>query len=963
MGQNRFQSDQMKHDAVLSEIAPSTETPLNTILSNINNRVVDPLSLSVNGTDRVLTVGHSVVTIGPNGKQRALPQLKGVDPGDVYGSMNLSTGLALSGVMQDTTPPSKVGNANKYVRAGVELRSDKKLYVVWGTVGTTDPTTAGAPAFSKNTIAAGEILLQINGTEDNFNVPTMASIKQFGAAGSGGGSGSGVGGINYVDNFDAEIDTSGWAQYGDTPGLTPEDGTGGTGFLVLYRTTTNPLRGLASFRIFKPGAVPCQGSGISYDLLAFDNVDANSSVITVSFDWDNNAGYADTLAVFLYDKTGAALCPALGDNTIYRGKGNKVFQFVSSASSTSYRLIIHERDTSFTGYEGYFDNVVVGPKSNTESLTMPVYKNAHGLSVGNIVTANTWVKADAESASTNRALAMVIDVVDANNFVALLYGRFRLNTTYSLGQYYLSDAAGTVVNTKTQTTVVPVFVVDYSGTSVCSGIFNPGQPEAETEEGDLSFRPRNVGGTAVNLRGGAIKLSSGEVLVSGSGLFEYTTKVGIAIDLATVYGSTPPNGTYWLYIDRQALPAAVNLGDSGRPVINVSQASNFKLLTTPPSAINPLRYVEVGYFQFTSGSITAFGHTPSRYHDQMSDFFSTPEVYSNTSINTETVTNLTHSLSGIPQFIQLYFWDNSASERQPLDASSYVRKASATTITVDSNGFTFDSGDYLEVKATYIPVTGNQIASMSTQFETGWYTDTATTTVAHNRTDMEDLKGIVVQEWNTTTGQRRLIPTETLVVGFDNTNLYLDWTGFTPSATLKYRVTTSGNALPQALPYYLGGYTKYVGLGIGGYSTLAAALAASVAGDSILVGRSETITTALALSASDVKIEWMPGVKTTVGAAVKGIVVSGSRCNLVNPWFEGNFAGTIPVAIEISGDDCFVERAKVTANLAGCTITAGYNFTATAERNWINGTVKAIAGTITSAITDAGTDNDYSVRG
>ena len=138
-------------------------------------------------------------------------------------------------------------------------------------------------------------------------------------------------------------------------------------------------------------------------------------------------------------------------------------------------------------------------------------------------------------------------------------------------------------------------------------------------------------------------------------------KVPLSINLSTVYGGTPPDGTYWLYIDRQNLPSAVTL-DSGRVVYNVSQASNFKLFTTAPDAINPLRYVETGYYKIVSGVITAFGWTPARYHDQLSDFFSTPEVfkYNLTAAGSDT---RAHNLSGAPQIVQLFYWDNSAARR------------------------------------------------------------------------------------------------------------------------------------------------------------------------------------------------------------------------------------------------------------------------------------------------------------
>jgi hypothetical protein len=74
-----------------------------------------------------------------------------------------------------------------------------------------------------------------------------------------------------------------------------------------------------------------------------------------------------------------------------------------------------------------------------------------------------------------------------------------------------------------------------------------------------------------------------------------------------------------------------------------------------------------------------------------------------------------------------------------------------------------------------------------------------------------------------------------LVLNFDGTNFYVDWSGFSPTATLQYQIIAGGSALPQSLPSMLGGYTRYVGFGPGSYPSLTAALVGAAAGESILV--------------------------------------------------------------------------------------------------------------------------------
>jgi hypothetical protein len=286
----------------------------------------------------------------------------------------------------------------------------------------------------------------------------------------------------------------------------------------------------------------------------------------------------------------------------------------------------------------------------------------------------------------------------------------------------------------------------------------------------------------------------------------------------------------------------------------------------------------------------------------------------------------------------------------------------ATTIVVDSNGFTFDAGDHIKVEAIYTAGTNNQVVSGSSQFETAWFADTATTTVAHGRTDIEDIKGYIVQEWDVATGRRRNIDTSGLVADFDGTNLYLDWAGFTPSATLKYRVTTSGHFLPQSVPMYLGGYTKFVGFGPNSYGTLESALASAVSGDSILVNKSYTATATETLSTNDVKVTFMPGAKVSYSTnTTKGLAVSGNRVSVSGYYAEFTGTGTMSSFVEVSGDDCLVENTRVVLNNAGLTVTAAYNVTAAADRARVYGSLNASAGTVTSALTDAGTSTDYTI--
>lgn len=185
--------------------------------------------------------------------------------------------------------------------------------------------------------------------------------------GAGGG-----GGINYIDdNPDAESATTGWVAYddGDDGGSTnPVNGTGGAAVgTTITRTSTNPLRGTNSF-VMTPAADA--GEGVSYDF-TIDRADL-AKVLKISFDFETDTlTTEDYFSVWIYDKDATTLIqpvpyklPAVTANTPHKFES----EFQTSATSTNYRLIIHQAVTTTIVVK--FDNVFVGPDSKT--LGVPV---------------------------------------------------------------------------------------------------------------------------------------------------------------------------------------------------------------------------------------------------------------------------------------------------------------------------------------------------------------------------------------------------------------------------------------------------------------------------------------------------------------------------------------------------------------------------------------------------------------
>lgn len=242
-------------------------------------------------------------------------------------------------------------------------------------------TLAGSETLENKTIDAGTVGGASNDGTDGFmlfkdqsgdpsatsgdDVKLFAKDKKLYFTDSTGnaqevGSGAGAGGINYIDNPDAETSVTGWSAYADAAATTPADGTGGSPTVTITRNTTTPLRGNADF-LYTKDAANRQGEGFSYDF-TLDNADVNK-LMRISFDFDtSDTDYAaGDLGVFIYDVTNTTvITPSLSD--IPSASNGKFEATWVSTDSTSYRLIFHQTSTNAAALTCYFDNVKVTPE-------------------------------------------------------------------------------------------------------------------------------------------------------------------------------------------------------------------------------------------------------------------------------------------------------------------------------------------------------------------------------------------------------------------------------------------------------------------------------------------------------------------------------------------------------------------------------------------------------------------------
>jgi len=178
--------------------------------------------------------------------------------------------------------------------------------------------------------------------------------------------GSGIGGINYVTNTDAEAGTTGWSTYADAAGAQPVDGTGGSPSVTWTRSTTTPLRGTADFN-FAKDAANRQGQGVATDITI--NLADQAKVLTVSFDYEILSGtYAtgDLTVYLIQDPAGTPVViqPA-GYQVQSATAGTKMRQiatFQTAATGQSYRICFHVASTSASAYTLAIDNVICGPQ-------------------------------------------------------------------------------------------------------------------------------------------------------------------------------------------------------------------------------------------------------------------------------------------------------------------------------------------------------------------------------------------------------------------------------------------------------------------------------------------------------------------------------------------------------------------------------------------------------------------------
>lgn len=162
-----------------------------------------------------------------------------------------------------------------------------------------------------------------------------------------------------------EKNVNGWSAYADAAATRPVDGTGGSPTITCTRSTTTPITGDGSLIITKDAANR-QGQGCSAQFTIGNEMKAKVMQIEIDYRVVSGTFAAGTsttdsdLIVYIYDVTNSTLIEPtsikfLSTSTTIPDK--MVTNFQTSATGTTYNLIIHHATTSASAFVLMLDNI------------------------------------------------------------------------------------------------------------------------------------------------------------------------------------------------------------------------------------------------------------------------------------------------------------------------------------------------------------------------------------------------------------------------------------------------------------------------------------------------------------------------------------------------------------------------------------------------------------------------------
>ena len=201
---------------------------------------------------------------------------------------------------------------------------------------------------------------------------------------------------NLITAGDAEASVSSiFVPYADAASATPTDGTGGSPTVTTSLSSSSPLFGLQSFLLTKPASnVQGQGWAIPFNVApshqsGLCEVEFDTMVVSGTFSPGTSGSNGD-VNVYIYDVTNSTLITprsikisSASTTVVNRFK----CMFKTSATGSSYRLILHQATTSTNAFVLKIDNVKV---SYSRKYSFSVYNTSGGVLGNNTYSVITF---------------------------------------------------------------------------------------------------------------------------------------------------------------------------------------------------------------------------------------------------------------------------------------------------------------------------------------------------------------------------------------------------------------------------------------------------------------------------------------------------------------------------------------------------------------------------------------------
>jgi len=321
----------------------------------------------------------------------------------------------------------------------------------------------------------------------------------------------------------------------------------------------------------------------------------------------------------------------------------------------------------------------------------------------------------------------------------------------------------------------------------------------------VAFRVKSMSGATAIIKKSMLPLDDLRVLITGNPANEGSL-ADLEVDLSAIVASPDNSSYYGLYIDLDQLGDPVVLTDTKRKVVPVYETTDF-VLRKDTYELNPARFIFISGFITPSTGNTWVGssyyNAQNFIHTQLGGFYPYTETQEDVSITSAAADNtITHTdIGGQPDTIKIWFYDDSApagEKETPLESGGLILYSNDTETHINSSSISFGAGDKLIVRLFRFTRQSNGLITATRSFKTPWYENTSTTIVPHSLGDKLEVVGLVLQEWDVTADKMRNLDSREIVENWNDTYIYLDWTGKTPSSTLRYRLVTGPSQLPYA---------------------------------------------------------------------------------------------------------------------------------------------------------------------